>query len=103
MVEEDVLGFYVAVGYAAVVEVDDGVEDFYEDRGRLWLGELAFVADVVEQVALGAELHEDECSIALPDHILDFNNIGMPDSLEYLHLVLDPVPIFGQLGQNLNS
>jgi hypothetical protein len=76
--EQEVLGLEVAVHDPhEVADVDDG-EDVAAHGGGLALGVAPLGGDAVEELAAGAELHDDVHVVAVLERALELRHVGLP-------------------------
>ena len=88
-VQEDVFGLQVAVHDAARVEVIDGETEFVEHSPFDERHHVFVLAEVGQEVAARAVLHDDADALAEIDHFFDFADVRVAEALEDSELALE--------------
>ena len=75
LVEQYVLGLEVAMHYVALVQVEHGLEYAAHHLARLLLRQAHHLGEVVEELAVGAQLHDDEDERVGLERVVDVDDV----------------------------
>mmetsp|Transcript_117288 Transcript_117288/g.328260 ORF Transcript_117288/g.328260 Transcript_117288/m.328260 type:complete len:279 (+) Transcript_117288:813-1649(+) len=87
--QQEVFRFDVPVANVAVVDVVHAPEDLLHDERRVVLREVPGGDDVVEEVASGAELHDEVEALAVLEELEELDDVGVVHHLHDLDLLLE--------------
>ena len=81
-VEKDVVQLDVSVYNAIVMEVSDTLHYLLENKFSVFFAELPSFSDVVEKVAAGAQLHNDQVMLISIEGFKEFHDVGVAEHFQ---------------------
>ena len=86
-IKQDVVQFNVSVDDPVVVQVCNALHDLLEHEFGVLLAELPALADVIEEVAARAELHNNQMVLISIEGLEELHNVGVAQHLEDADLI----------------
>mmetsp|Transcript_47244 Transcript_47244/g.110399 ORF Transcript_47244/g.110399 Transcript_47244/m.110399 type:complete len:308 (-) Transcript_47244:7-930(-) len=102
--EQEVLRLQVTVAHMVLVHVVDGTDDLLHQDGRLHLGEVAGLDDAIEELAAGAQLHDQVDVPVVLKRLKELDDVGVVHHLHDGDLLLEALKVLHlRLGDRLHG